>query len=62
MQVNITEKGSNRGQGVGHLDNGTMVVVDKASNKIGKTLNVEFVRFHETSAGRIIFAKIVRKN
>ena len=62
MQVKITEKGSNRGQGVGHLDNGTMVVVDKASNKIGKTLNVEFVRFHETSAGRIIFAKIVRKN
>lgn len=59
MQVKITEKGSNRGQGVGHLDNGAMVVVDKAANKIGKTLTVEFVRFHETSAGRIIFAKII---
>ena len=61
MQVKITEKGSNRGQGVGHLDNGAMVVVDKAANKIGKTLTVEFVRFHETSAGRIIFAKVVEK-
>ena len=62
MQVKITEKGSNKGQGVGHLDNGAMVVVDRAANKIGKTLTVEFVRFHETSAGRIIFAKIVRKS
>lgn len=60
MEIKITDKGSNRGQGVGHLNNGTMVVVDNAANKIGKVLNVEFVRFHETSAGRIIFAKIVR--
>lgn len=61
MEVKITEKGSNRGQGVGHLADGTMVVVDKASNKIGKNLTVEFVRFHETPAGRIIFARIVNR-
>ena len=61
MEVKITEKGSNRGQGVGHLSNGTMVVVDRAANKVGQTVNVEFVRFHETSAGRIIFGKIARK-
>lgn len=61
MEVKIAEKGSNRGQGVGHLVDGTMVVVDQAANKIGKTLMVEFVRFHETSAGKIIFAKIVRR-
>ena len=62
MEVKITEKGSGRGQGVGHLTNGSMVVVDKAGNKIGKTLTVEFVRFHETSAGRMIFARIAKKN
>lgn len=60
MEIKITEKGSNRGQGVGHLANGAMVVVDNAANKIGKTLTVQFERFHETSAGRIIFAKIAR--
>ena len=60
MQVTIKDKGSNRGQGVGHLPDGTMVVVDKASNEIGKTINVEFVRFHENSAGKIIFAKIAK--
>jgi len=60
MEVKITEKGSNRGQGVGHLPDGTMVVVNNAANKIGKSLNVEFERFHETPAGRIIFAKIIQ--
>ena len=60
IKLKITEKGSNRGQGVGHLPNGAMVVVDKASSKIGKEVTVEFVRFHETSAGRIIFAKLAR--
>ena len=60
IKLKITEKGSNRGQGVGHLKNGAMVVVDRAANKIGKEVTVEFVRFHETSAGRIIFAKIAK--
>lgn len=61
MEIKITEKGSNKGQGVGHLANGTMVVVDRAANKIGQTLNIEFERFHETSSGRIIFAKIAKR-
>ncbi len=61
MEIKITEKGSNRGQGVGHLANGAMVVVDRAANKIGQTINIEFERFHETSSGRIIFAKIAKR-
>ena len=60
MKLRIAEKGANRGQGIGHLPNGTMVVVDKASNKVGKEVTVEFVRFHETSSGKMIFAKIVK--
>lgn len=61
MRVRIAEKGSNRGQGVGHLSNGTMVVVEKAASRVGKEVTVEFERFHETSAGRIIFAKIAKR-
>lgn len=60
IKVKITEKGSNRGQGVGHLQDGTMVVVDKAAGRVGRELTVEFVRFHETPSGKIVFAKIVR--
>ncbi len=61
MKLRILDKGSGRGQGVGYLPDGTMVVVDKAANKVGKELMVEFVKFHETSAGKMIFAKIIRK-
>lgn len=60
IKLRITEKGSGRGQGVGHLSDGTMVVVDRASTKIGKDITVEFMRFHETSSGKMIFAKIVK--
>ena len=58
IKLEILEKGSNRNQGVGHLPDGTMVVVESASRKIGKVVTVEFIRFHETSAGKMIFAKI----
>ena len=61
IEIRITERGSNRGQGVGHLPDGTMVVVDGAANKVGKILSVEFVRFYETSAGKMIFAKITKR-
>lgn len=61
MTLKITDKGSNRGQGVGHLPDGTMVVVDRAANKVGRTISVEFVKFHETSAGKMIFARLARK-
>lgn len=57
FRIKITEKGSNRGQGVGHLDDGTMVVIDHASKLVGKEISAEVVRAHQTSAGRIIFAK-----
>ncbi len=57
MRVKIIEKGDKRGQGVGHLENGTMVVVDHASKDIGKEIKIEIVRTHQTSAGLMIFAK-----
>ncbi len=58
LRVKITEKGHNPNQGVGHLKDGTMVVVDGASNKIGQELDVDYVRFLQTSAGRMIFAEV----
>lgn len=61
MKLKITEKGSGKGQGVGHLPDGTMVVVDKASGRIGKEITVEFMRYHETSSGKMVFAKITRQ-
>ena len=58
LKLKIVAVGSNPKQGVGYLPDGMMVVVDDASSKIGKTIEVEFVRFFQTSSGRMMFAKI----
>ena len=62
VKLKILEKGSGHGQGVGHLDDGTMVVVENAANKIGREEQVEFVKFYETPAGKMIFARITNSN
>lgn len=58
LHLKITEKGHNPDQGVGHLNDGTMVVVDGAGNKVGQDIDVDYVRFLQTSAGRMIFAEV----
>lgn len=55
----ITTVGSNARQGIGHLPDGTMLVVENASNKVGKDVEVEFVRVIQTAAGKMVFAKII---
>ena len=57
MKIKITTKGANAGQGVGHLKDGTMVIVDNGSRKVGQEVNVEVVRFIQTSSGRMLFTK-----
>ncbi|MBQ7802352.1 hypothetical protein IJ380_00585 [Candidatus Saccharibacteria bacterium] len=61
FKIKIVEKGSNPKQGVGHLPDGTMVVVDGGEKFIGKETDVKFVRFLQTSAGRMIFAELPGK-
>ena len=58
LHIKIVEKGHNPGQGIGHLDDGTMVVVDGASDKIGKEIDATILKFHQTSSGRMIFAEV----
>lgn len=57
ITLTLAQKGQDAHQAVGHLDDGTMVVVENASAHIGKTLEVTVVRSLQTSAGRMIFAK-----
>jgi hypothetical protein len=57
MQVKIIQKGSGRGQGVGYADDGTMIVVEQSDRLIGQTLDVLVDRMHNTTAGKMIFAK-----
>lgn len=58
ITVKIVEKGDKRGQGIGHLENGTLVVVDHAAKSIGKTVEAEIIRFYQTVSGLIVFAAV----
>ena len=58
MQVKIIKEGKEFSQGVGYLDDGTMIVVDNARDKIGKTLQVTVSSVLQTQAGKMIFTKL----
>lgn len=57
LHIKIAHKGKDITQGVGYLDDGTMIVVENASAEIGRELNVVVSRVIQTSAGRILFSK-----
>lgn len=58
MTVQILREGKEHGQGVGYLDDGTMIVVDNGKRHIGQTVDVVVTTVLQTSAGRMIFTKI----
>ncbi|NLN65728.1 MAG: TRAM domain-containing protein [Clostridiaceae bacterium] len=57
MTVKIVREGKEVGQGVGYLDDGTMVVVDGALKYKGSEVGVVVTSVLQTSAGRMVFAK-----
>ncbi len=58
--LELTQKGNDSHQGVGHLPDGTMVVVEHASKYIGTAVEVEFIRSLQTAAGKMMFAKLTQ--
>lgn len=57
LTLTIQQQGRERRQGVGYLDDGTMVVVEDANDRVGQELRVEVKRVIQTSAGRMVFAE-----
>ncbi len=57
--ISISRQGKERGQGVGYLPDGTMVVVDDADHLIGKDISVTVTSILQTNTGRMIFANPV---
>lgn len=58
IQVLLLKEGKEHNQGVGYLDDGTMVIVEEGKPYIGQTLNVEVTQMLRTSAGQMIFTRI----
>ncbi|UCG49710.1 MAG: TRAM domain-containing protein [Phycisphaerales bacterium] len=57
MQVRVIKPGEEAEQGIGYLDDGTMVVVEGARNKIGRDVLISVTSSLQTSAGKMIFGK-----
>ena len=58
MVLAISKEGKEPGQGVGYLEDGTMVVIEEGVNFIGSQVEVVVVSILHTSGGRMIFAKL----
>jgi uncharacterized protein YacL len=57
MQVRIVKAGDQMAQGVGYLDDGTMVVVEQGRPLIGQEVTIVVTSFLQTPAGRMIFGR-----
>ena len=57
MGIAIIQEGKESNQGVGYMDDGTMVVVEGGNRYIGQTKAVNVTKVLQTAAGRMIFAK-----
>jgi len=57
IDLKILKEGKEPSQGIGYLEDGTMVVVDEGSNYVGREIRVVVTSALQTSAGRMIFAK-----
>lgn len=58
LSVNIIQEGKEYGQGVGYLEDGTMVVVEDGQQHIGDEMAVTVTKVLQTTAGRMIFARL----
>jgi uncharacterized protein YacL len=57
LDMTIIQEGKEYGQGVGYMEDGTMVVVEDGHAYIGKTIRITVTKVLQTAAGRMIFAK-----
>jgi uncharacterized protein YacL len=58
LSVKIIQEGKEYGQGVGYLEDGTMVVVEDGQQHIGEEKSVTVTKVLQTTAGRMIFARL----
>lgn len=58
LVVSVIREGKESGQGVGYLDDGTMVVIEQGIRHIGSVCEIEVTSIMQTVAGRLIFGRV----
>jgi uncharacterized protein YacL len=60
FDIKITREGRFPGQGIGNLEDGTMVIVKDGQPSIGKVVKVSVINFSQSSSGRLYHAQFLR--
>nr|NIL96146.1 TRAM domain-containing protein [Planctomycetales bacterium]NIN07503.1 TRAM domain-containing protein [Planctomycetales bacterium]NIN76607.1 TRAM domain-containing protein [Planctomycetales bacterium]NIO33797.1 TRAM domain-containing protein [Planctomycetales bacterium]NIO45615.1 TRAM domain-containing protein [Planctomycetales bacterium] len=58
IEVRVVKPGEEPGQGVGYLDDGTMIVIEGARDHINEEVQITVTSVLQTSAGRMVFGKL----
>ena len=58
LSIRVIQEGKERDQGVGYLDDGTMVVIEDGERFIDRRVDTVVTKVLQTSAGRMIFARL----
>ncbi|MDP1714444.1 MAG: TRAM domain-containing protein [Anaerolineales bacterium] len=58
LRINIMQEGKDHSQGVGYMEDGTMVVVENGKEYIGEYMDVNITKVLQTAAGRMIFGRV----
>lgn len=58
LELMIIREGNQYGQGIGYLEDGTMIVVENGKNHIGETVEIVVTQVHQTERGKMIFGEI----
>lgn len=62
LSISVVAEGKGKGQGVGYLPDGTMIVVEEGESFVGRTIDVVVSRTIQTAAGRMLFTKVKSSN
>jgi len=62
LRINIMQEGKDHSQGVGYMEDGTMVVVENGKEYIGEYMDVNITKVLQTAAGRMIFGRVDEEN
>lgn len=62
IEIEIVQKGKEKKQGIGYLDDGTMVVVEDCIDKVGNTIKAQVSKVIQSKAGKMFFCTLVSES
>lgn len=58
LNIKVVQRGSSREQGVGYMEDGTMIVIEGGARYVGREVPISVTRMHQTVAGKMVFGQV----